>query len=272
MVGGIRPEIRQRLNPHKTFSFRGRIFDYEGVPLSHEEIQQALQQWQSGNQADAVATLAPHANANDPSALGLICWFLHQMPERWREGVEYAKKAASLGNPWVVSYFVPNLANNPEAHQQAIDLMALSPMGGWPQADPISLALNLQATGYPNASSQKFFEDEATKYEQESKRFTRHSLTAASDFRDSAVVQAGLLGDLTQREAGSLGPCKGFAPSLPRGLAVALELPLTSADLFAGGTAFGVVGHGQTDYAAEKKGARSSRVDAAHVVAMGIVV
>jgi hypothetical protein len=68
-------------------------------------------------------------------------------------------------------------------------------------------------------------------------------LSTASYFRNGAVMQAGLLGDLAQREAGGLGLSECFAPSFPRGPAVALELLLSGADLFAGGVALGVVGH-----------------------------
>jgi hypothetical protein len=55
-------------------------------------------------------------------------------------------------------------------------------------------------------------------------------LLALDNFRDSAVVQAGLFGDCAQRKAGGLGVGKCLPPCVPHGLGVSLKPGLGVAD------------------------------------------
>jgi len=66
-------------------------------------------------------------------------------------------------------------------------------------------------------------------------RSPRHlAISAASYFRDRAVMQASLLGDLAQREASGLSVGECLAPRLSHILGVLLELGLSIADGLAG--------------------------------------
>ena len=74
-------------------------------------------------------------------------------------------------------------------------------------------------------------------------RSPRHlSISAASDFRNGAVMQAGLLGDFAQREARGLGIRECLASRLSYVLGVLLKPGLGFADGLAG-FQLGVGGH-----------------------------
>jgi len=68
------------------------------------------------------------------------------------------------------------------------------------------------------------------------------SLAAVGYFRNGAVVQASLLGDLAQREAGCLGVSECLAPRLPHGIGISFESRLGLANGLAG-LLLGVGGH-----------------------------
>lgn len=74
----------------------------------------------------------------------------------------------------------------------------------------------------------------------------RHlAISAASYFRDGAVMQAGLLGNLAERKARSLGVGECLAPRLSYVLGILLESRLSIADGRAG-LLLGVGGHGRS--------------------------
>jgi hypothetical protein len=106
-----------------------------------QTLLEALQLWTSGNQQGAVDRIRPAADADDPSAVGLIAWFLHQMGEPlWRTGVPYAQKALALGVPWVANYYFGNMLNDPQLRQQVPDLIRPAIACGVP-IDPVANAL-----------------------------------------------------------------------------------------------------------------------------------
>jgi hypothetical protein len=72
---------------------------------------------------------------------------------------------------------------------------------------------------------------------------TAAELFAANDLADPRMIQADQFADVSEREAVLLGLGEGFAPGLPRSLAVALKLLLGGFDCLAGRIALGVVGH-----------------------------
>jgi len=68
-------------------------------------------------------------------------------------------------------------------------------------------------------------------------------LFAPDDLADPRVIEADKLADVSQREPSLLRLRECLAPSVPRGLAVALKLLLGRFDRFTGGFALGVGGH-----------------------------
>lgn len=102
---------------------------------------EALVMWNQGNQQEAVDRVRPYADEGDRVALGVISWFLYQMGEpRWKEGIPYALKAAKSGLPWVLSYYLGNILNDPNYRSQAPELMQLAVNSGW-AIDPIAHAM-----------------------------------------------------------------------------------------------------------------------------------
>lgn len=115
--------------------------------LPGETISQSFQHWADGQQQQAIDAVRPAADAGDPAALGLICWFMHQRGEPlWREGVPYAIAAAQKGLPWVASYYIGNMQNDPALRNQLPDLLATPLQQGLSQ-DLIGQAYNIHTQG-----------------------------------------------------------------------------------------------------------------------------
>jgi VIT1/CCC1 family predicted Fe2+/Mn2+ transporter len=104
-------------------------------------VAEALQLWTNGNQQGAIDRVRPLAEAEDPPALALICWFFPQLGEpRWREGVDFAEKAVRKGMGWVVGNYFGNMLNDPNLRQRVPDLIRDAMSRGW-QIDPIAHAV-----------------------------------------------------------------------------------------------------------------------------------
>jgi hypothetical protein len=115
--------------------------------LANDAISQALQLWSEGQQQPAVDAVRPAADADDPAALGLICWFMYQRGEPlWREGVPYAIAAVKKGMPWVANYYLGNMQNDPALRNQLPDLLDQPLQQGF-QHDPVATAYNAFSNG-----------------------------------------------------------------------------------------------------------------------------
>ncbi|MFJ8894940.1 hypothetical protein ACIRCZ_10165 [Leifsonia sp. NPDC102414] len=63
-------------------------------------VQQVQQQWNSSNQADAIALLRPRAEAGEPWAAAFLAWlFMQQGSAGAEESITWAVRAAELGAP-----------------------------------------------------------------------------------------------------------------------------------------------------------------------------
>jgi hypothetical protein len=111
-----------------------------------EQLGQALQTWQAGNQQPAIDQVRPLAEAEDLGALLAISWMYHQQGA-FQQGLPFAIKAAEKGNPWVLGWYFGHLADNPETRAQAAELVALNPMGGVPTNDPVGRAFEFAGQG-----------------------------------------------------------------------------------------------------------------------------
>ena len=88
----------------------------------------------------------------------------------------------------------------------------------------------------------------------------RHlAIRAVSYFRDGAVMQFGLLGDLTERKAGGLSVGECLAPRLSHVLSVLLEFCLGFADGLSR-LLFGVGGHGEKANASRNEELKTERL------------
>jgi hypothetical protein len=115
---------------------------------SDQILAEALVAWNQAQQDAAIDKVRPLADQNDPAGLLLISWFMHQMGEpRLKEGFPYAKKAAEQGNPWVLSFYFGHLVEDVATRSEAIDLIALNPMGGVNSNDPIGRAMGFAVEG-----------------------------------------------------------------------------------------------------------------------------
>lgn len=106
-----------------------------------DAIASAVQQWNTGDQAAAVDQLRPLADAKDPVALGLIVWFLHQMPQpNPSAALDYADIALDQGNPWVINYVI-NIAMNDASLRPRLAGMIRKAVRNGSQVDPIGNAM-----------------------------------------------------------------------------------------------------------------------------------
>jgi hypothetical protein len=106
-------------------------------------ISESLQAWSDGRQDQAIDAIRPFADAEEPAALGLICWYLHQRGESGiREGVPYAKRAAAVGLPWPAQYLLGNMIGDPQLREEVPSLVEALLAIGWTQVDPIGYAIS----------------------------------------------------------------------------------------------------------------------------------
>ncbi len=101
-----------------------------------EEISRALRSWGGGDTQIAVDILRPLADQGDSVALLLICWFLQQLGIQ-AESLEYAKKAAHLGNQWILANYFGLLADQSDGRAAAIEMVRASPTSGFISNDPL---------------------------------------------------------------------------------------------------------------------------------------
>ncbi len=115
---------------------------------NQSDLQQAIQHWSGGNQDAAINLLRPLADSNDPAALGLICWFYHQMGGRIAEGIPYLEKAIDAGLPHVVGYFYGNMMNDPALRPRVPELVRRAVSEGYP-VDSTGMAVQAFQQGDP---------------------------------------------------------------------------------------------------------------------------
>lgn len=118
---------------------------------NNQDLSQAVQLWANGNQDAAVSQLRALADAGDADALGLICWFYHQMGGRMVEGLPYLEKALDAGLPHVVAYFYGNMMNDPALRSQVPDLVRRAVAAGWP-VDSTGMAIQAMQQGDPGTA------------------------------------------------------------------------------------------------------------------------
>src|SRR6059058_373157 len=116
-------------------------------PAQMQTLQQALQQWQQGQQQPAIDALRPLADQGVPSAMYVLAWFLHQMGDPgWREAIPYVERVVGLGYPWAANYVIGNMTNDPALRSRAVELLKTATTYGL-QVDPIGYALPMAQQG-----------------------------------------------------------------------------------------------------------------------------
>jgi hypothetical protein len=114
---------------------------------------QAFQFWNSGQQQQAIDLIRPFADQDQPWALALIAWFLHQTGDPgWRNAIPYADRAVRAGYPMAVNYVIGNMLSDPALRTQAVDLMRLA-IGYGLQVDPMGYAQQAAQQGDGNAAA-----------------------------------------------------------------------------------------------------------------------
>ncbi|WP_439939296.1 hypothetical protein ACS3YM_06705 [Nocardia sp. N13] len=114
---------------------------------SGQAVTQAFQEWNSGQQQPAIERIRPFADRDEPWALALISWFLHQTGDPgWRNAIPYAEKAIRTGYPMAANYVIGNMMNDPNLRSQAPELMRLAASRGY-QVDPIGWAQQVAQQG-----------------------------------------------------------------------------------------------------------------------------
>lgn len=109
---------------------------------------QAMQEWQSGQQEAAKATIQPSADDGDPRAQALMAWFLHQQqPEGWRQAVSYAQSAVAAGYPQTAGYVIGNMMNDPALLDQGVELARQAAAQGVVTIDPLNQAIAFAQQG-----------------------------------------------------------------------------------------------------------------------------
>ncbi|HEX6780491.1 MAG TPA: hypothetical protein VF125_00515 [Solirubrobacterales bacterium] len=111
-----------------------------------EQLSKAIRTWNGGEQQVAVDLIRPLADTGDPSALLLICWWLQQVGSQ-PEALEYAKKAAPLGNQWILANFFGPLVDQPDGRPAAIEMVRANPTSGFVSNDPLGRALEIFGQG-----------------------------------------------------------------------------------------------------------------------------
>jgi hypothetical protein len=119
------------------------------TPEVSDLITSALQAWNNGQQQEAVNILRPQAEANERTAVLLLCWFLSQMgAPYYADGITFSRKAAELAMPQAGAYFFGNILSDPSFRAQAPELAQDAILGGWP-LDPLPNALAALQQGDP---------------------------------------------------------------------------------------------------------------------------
>jgi hypothetical protein len=128
------------------------------VPVDAAELaQQSFADWNSGNQVAALERLQPRADQGEPWALGLLCFFYQQQgPSGMNPGLPYARRASSLGMPWVAYNFFNNLMahlpSQPDLLEPALELATTGSMYMWGPIDPVGQGWNLLSQGHAQAA------------------------------------------------------------------------------------------------------------------------
>lgn len=120
---------------------------------STELLIKAVREWATGLQSAAVETLRPLAEQDDRSALVLISWFLHQLGDRWREGVPHAERAVQLGLYNVANYYWGNMLGDPQFHSRAARMCSAAIVAGSP-LDPVGNLPQLVQSGNIDAAAE----------------------------------------------------------------------------------------------------------------------
>jgi hypothetical protein len=112
------------------------------VASADEEIAKALRTWAAGDPQAAIDVLRPLADDGDSAALLLICWWLQQSGDP-PGALEYAQKAAHLGNQWILSNFFGQLVEQPDSRPAVIEMVRASPTSGFVANDPLGRAIEI---------------------------------------------------------------------------------------------------------------------------------
>jgi mannose/fructose/N-acetylgalactosamine-specific phosphotransferase system component IIC len=107
---------------------------------TNEAIVEALTLWNQGSQQAAIDRVRPIADSGDTAMSVLLAWFLHQIPDRWKEAMPYVRSALQRGVPWGFSYVFGQMFNDAEFRHELPELFSLALRAGW-QADPIAHAM-----------------------------------------------------------------------------------------------------------------------------------
>jgi hypothetical protein len=118
------------------------------------EAQAAFQSWQQGQQQDAIERIRSFADQGEGWATALLAWlYMQQGLNGYPQAVPYAKKAQSLGLPWIAATLFNNMINNlqgsPQLLEPTMDLLSVGPMlmSG---ADPVAQGWNFLSQGRPD--------------------------------------------------------------------------------------------------------------------------
>jgi hypothetical protein len=110
--------------------------------LGPAEIETALQRWSQGDHTTAVETVRPAAELGDRAGLTLIAWFQVQRGDpHWRDGLPYAEAAVKKGVPWIASYYIPHMLNDPTFRTRVPDLLR-SALEVGSTIDPLAYVMN----------------------------------------------------------------------------------------------------------------------------------
>ena len=117
---------------------------------------QAFADFNAQNRQSAIQQLRPYADRGEPWALGLLCFMISQQElQDMRAAIPLAKKAGSLGMPWVAANFFNQLMNrhqeivetSPSLLDDIFELGKLATMWAWGNIDPVAMGWNLLAKG-----------------------------------------------------------------------------------------------------------------------------
>lgn len=123
-------------------------------PQVAQAITQAFQQWNSAQQQAAIDLIRPYADQDQPWALALITWFLHQTGEPgWRNAIPYAERAVRAGYPMAINYVIGNMLNDPALRAQAAELVRMA-IGYRFQVDPMGYAQQAAQQGDGTAAAE----------------------------------------------------------------------------------------------------------------------